>query len=376
MTEPSRRMFLGWAGAAFAVGLAGARPLSDTNGPTETDLFVAGKDGYHTYRIPSLLVTAKGTLLALCEGRKRGRADAGDIDVLLKRSLDGGATWQPVQVVADDGANTVGNPCPVLDRRDGTVWLPLTRNLGRDTERQILDGTSQGTRTVLMLKSTDDGVTWSKPVDVTATTKAADWTWYATGPGCGIQMRSGRLIIPCDHAVKGTQVKRSHVVYSDDHGVTWQRGGALGDHTNECQVVERSDGSLLLNMRSYHRKNRRAIATSKDGGLTWSDVTLDETLVEPTCQASLIWLTEPWRGKGRLLFANPATTRREKMTVRLSCDEGRTWPVAKRLYDGPAAYSALAVPPDGTVACLYERGRRSAYESITLARFSPEWLSR
>lgn len=339
--------------------------------PEQVDVFVAGKDGYHTYRIPAVIVTPKGTVLAFCEGRKKGTSDTGDIDLLLKRSFDGGKTWQAQQLVWDDGPNTVGNPCPVIDRSTGTIWLPLTRNLGGDTEKKIEDGTSKGTRTIWVTKSTDDGATWAKPVEITATAKDPKWTWYATGPGCGIQLKSGRLVIPCDHRIGGSRAMRSHVLISDDHGATWKLGGVLGEKTNECQVIEREDGSLLLNMRSYHGKDRRAVATSKDGGLTWSEVKLDEALVEPVCQASLL----RYPGKGRVLFANPASTKREKMTVRLSSDDGATWPVAKLLHAGPAAYSALAVLPDGAVGCLYERGRKSAYETITFARFPLEWLT-
>src|SRR5437870_536646 len=178
MAKLSRRTFLSCA----ALSLAAARREPAVAGPTEMDLFVTGRDGYHTYRIPSLLVTAKGTLLAFCEGRRHGRGDTGDIDLVLKRSVDGGAAWQPMTVVWDDGPNTIGNPCPVLDRSNGTIWLPLTRNLGQDTERQIVEGTSHGNRTVWIMKSTDDGATWSKPLEITATSKAPDWTWYATGP--------------------------------------------------------------------------------------------------------------------------------------------------------------------------------------------------
>src|SRR5262249_57024940 len=138
---------------------------------------------------------------------------------------------------------------------------------------------------------------------------------------------SGRLVIPCDHNELGTRTRRSHVIYSDDGGQTWKIGGILGPETNECQVVEREDGALLINMRSYHGKNRRAVATSKDGGLTWSDVTLDDALVEPVCQASLIAL-----GEGRLLFANPASTKPEKLTLRLRSDDRATWPAAKLLH--------------------------------------------
>jgi sialidase-1 len=364
MTTLHRRGFLAAAGAALLGG------VSRGDGPQVTDLFTAGRDDYHTYRIPSLLVTAKGTVLAFCEGRKKGRGDAGDIDLLLKRSLDGGRTWQPTQLVADDGLNTVGNPCPVQDRATGVVWLPLTRNLGNENEKVIRDGTSKGGRAVWMTHSADEGATWAKPADVTASVKAADWTWYATGPGCGIQTRTGRLVVPCDHTVLGTRVMRSHVIYSDDRGATWQRGGSLGDGTNECQVVERRDGSQLLNMRSYHGKNRRAVATSADGGVTWSEVTLDPALVEPVCQASLIRLND-----GRLVFANPASKKRESLTVRLSEDEGQTWPHAKVLHAGPAAYSALAELPGGDVLCLYECGERSPYDRLRLARFTAKWLT-
>jgi sialidase-1 len=338
--------------------------------PEHVPVFVAGSGGYHTYRIPALIVSPKGTLLAFCEGRKTSARDSGDIDVVLRRSSDGGKTWQPLQVVADAGPDTIGNPCPVVDRTTGTIWLPLTRNRGDEDEKLIRDGKSKAGRTVWLTKSTDDGATWSEPVEITKQVSDPQWTWYASGPGCGIQLKTGRLVVPCDHTVLGNRQMRSHVIYSDDHGATWKLGGVAGDQTNECQVVERDDGSLLLNMRSYHKKNLRAVATSKDGGLTWSPVTLDETLVEPVCQASLV----RYGGKGRVLFANPASTKREKLTVRLSYDDGATWPVAKLLHAGPAAYSALAVLPDGRVGCLYERGTKSAYEEITFARFALDWL--
>src|SRR5262249_41480564 len=161
-----------------------------------------------------------------------------------------------------------------------------THNLGKDRQARILDGTSMGTRTVWMTKSTDDGVTWTKPVEITASVKAPDWTWYATGPGVGIQLKSGRLVIPCDHYMAGTKVRHSHAIYSDDHGTSWKIGGSAAEHTNECQAVERADGTLLLNMRNHSPEvhNVRAIATSRDGGLGWSPVTYDRALIEPVCQ--------------------------------------------------------------------------------------------
>lgn len=347
----------------------------EKGGPESTEVFVSGTEGYHTFRIPAVIATKKGTLLAFAEGRKGSGGDSGDIDTVLKRSRDGGKSWEPLQLVLDEGRNTLGNPCPVMDQKTGTIWLLFTRNLGTDTEAKIRAGTAQGTREVWVTHSTDDGLNWAKPVDLTATTKAADWTWYATGPGVGIQLRSGRLLIPCDHSVAGTKMFRSHVIYSDDHGVTWKRGGVVGDNTNECQAVELADGTVLINMRSYHGKNRRALATSRDGGETWSEITLDPALIEPVCQASLIRYPEVKKGKGStLLFSNPASTKREKLTVRLSPDGGSTWPVSRELHAGPAAYSCLTPLPRGRVGCLYERGETNAYARITFTRFGLDWF--
>lgn len=347
----------------------------------EQAVFVSGQDGYHTYRIPALIVTPKGTVLAFCEGRKKSGADYGNIDILLRRSRDLGRTWEPAQLIADHGDNTIGNPCPVVDAATGTIWLLLTRNLGDDSEQKILARMARETRTVWVCSSTDDGATWTQPVDITASTKKPDWTWYATGPGCGIQTKSGRMVIPCDHNVAEPQdIRRAHVIYSDDHGRTWRIGGVVGDDVNECQVVELADGSLMLNMRNYAkgegRQNRRAVVTSQDGGLSWSPIWWAQELVEPVCQASFIRFTKrPEFAKNRLLFANPASTKRDKMTVRVSYDEGQTWPVAKEIYAGPSAYSALATLPDMTIGCLYERGKRSPYETITFARLSLEWIT-
>ncbi|MBN1291233.1 MAG: exo-alpha-sialidase [Candidatus Latescibacteria bacterium] len=342
----------------------------------ETVVFKSGDDGYHTFRIPSLITTKKGTALAICEGRKGSRSDTGNIDIVIKRSSDNGATWSAMEVIWDDGENVCGNPCPVIDRDTGTIWLLLTHNLGIDSEREIMTGESEGTRTVWVMKSADDGVSWSKPVEITQTTKRPEWTWYATGPGVGIQLKSGRLIIPCDYADRDSGEWGSHVIYSDDHGVSWKIGGVLFPKCNECQVVERADGSVLINMRSYHGKNRRAIATSTDGGITWSDISHDETLVEPVCQASLLRYTfEKHHGKNRVVFSNPADTKRIKMTVRLSYDECITWPVSKLLYEGPSAYSCLTFLPNYTIGCLYEKGQENAYETLTFAHFNLEWLS-
>lgn len=346
---------------------------------TEADVFIGGRDGYHTYRIPSVLVSPKGDLLAFCEGRKHGAGDSGDIDIVMKRSTDGGTTWSGMQVIADHGRDTIGNPCPVIDRATGTIWMPLTRNRGDEWEGQVLAGSAREPRTVWLMKSTDDGHTWTSPVSISETTRKPHWRWYATGPGVGIQLQrgahKGRLLIPCDHSDHdyGGHPYRSHALLSDDGGKTWKHGGGIGERTNECQAIELIDGTVLMNMRSYHGQNRRATATSADGGQTWSDVTLDFSLVEPVCQASILRYTaQPEYARNRVLFSNPASTDRSRMTVRLSYDECKTWPVIKALHTGSAAYSCLVVLPDMSIGCLYEC---ADYSKITFARFMLEWLT-
>lgn len=345
----------------------------------QMEIFISGEYGYNTYRIPAIVVSNKDSLLAFCEGRKNTRSDTGYIDIVLKRSFDNGKTWEQMQVIAEDRPNTMGNPCPVVDRDTGTIWLPFTRNLGEDGEGKIWDGTSEGTRTVWVMNSTDDGATWSEPVEITQTVKEADWTWYATGPGVGIQLKSGRLLIPCDHGVAVSRDYYSHVIYSDDHGNTWNLGGStLSDsRTSECQVVELHDGAVLLDIRNHPCYSKlRATSISRDAGITWSNVTLDLSRIDPGCQASIIGLAEKASdSQNTLIFSNPASTTREKMTIYLSYDEGNTWPVSKLLYAGPSAYSCLTVLPDMKIGCLYECGKDVPYEAIALATFSLEWLT-
>jgi sialidase-1 len=337
--------------------------------PETTAVFTAGADGYHTYRIPALIATPKSTLFAFAEARKAGRGDAGNIDLVLKRSTDGGKTWSPQEVLWDDGENTCGNPCPIIDRDTGTIWLLLTHNVGSDQENAITSGKSKTGRTVWVTHSTDDGASWAKPTEITATTKKPEWTWYATGPGAGIQTKSGRLVAPCDHKTKD-DIGYSHVIFSDDHGKSWKTGGVAGPGGNECRVVELSDGKLLLNMRNYKpsTSKTRGIAESSDGGLTWSAFKHDDKLIEPICQATLIPI-----GK-EFLFLNPASSKRENLTARLSTDDCRTWPHEKVVFAGPAAYSDAAVLTDGKIVCLFECGEKQPYETISAATISVEWL--
>ena len=213
----------------------------------ETPLFISGQGGYHTYRIPALLVTARGTLLAFCEGRRDSRSDSGAIDILLRHSLDGGQSWSAPQVVASGGGDTMGNPAPVLDRETGVIWMPMTFNFAAGPEEMIVQG--RAPRTVWLTHSADDGCTWAAPVEITAAVKDPAMIWYATGPGHGIQLRSGRLLVPCDHSVgfgrDYANQAYAHVIYSDDHGASWQIGGRAQVGTNECMAVEAMDGAVL-----------------------------------------------------------------------------------------------------------------------------------
>ncbi len=350
--------------ASFAYSITAAEP-------TQVPVFVAGQGGYHTYRIPSAIVTQKGTVLAFCEARKLGRGDAGNIDLVLKRSTDGGKTWGELEIVWDDADNTCGNACPVIDAKTGTIWLLMTHNLGSDPESKIVNNTAKGSRTVWVTKSEDDGVTWAKPTEITRDVKKPGWTWYATGPGVGIQLKSGRLLIPCDSKSDNGKVRESHIIYSDDGGKSWKLGGVVGPHCNESQAVELADGSVMLNMRTYQANNRRMVAMSKDGGLTFTKPVEDRTLIEPVCQASILRLPGE---HGGILFSNPASLKRENMTIRLSRDEGKTWPASLVLHAGPAAYSCLTLLPDGSIGCLYERGDKTPYDTITFARFDRSLL--
>jgi len=283
----------------------------------QVDVFTSGTEGYHTYRIPGIVLSNEGTLLAFCEGRKTGRGDHGDLDLVLRRSTDGGKTWEPMQLVYEEGGTakiTIGNPCPVVDRTNGTIWLPFCR----DNDR------------VFITKSTDDGRSWAQPVEITERVKKPEWGWYATGPGHGIQLTSGRLLIPCDCGdSKGwgdwDKKGRSLVFYSDDHGQTWNLGGVTEPGTNECEAVELADGSLLLSMRQYLGPKQRAFCTSSDGGLTWSKPKHHPEVHCPVCQSSILRYTLAPAEKNRILYSGPGGPGRSHMTVRLSYAPTPTW---------------------------------------------------
>ncbi|MEU0197451.1 MULTISPECIES: sialidase family protein [unclassified Streptomyces] len=349
---------------------------------TETSVpFRAGREGYASFRIPAVVATGTGTLLASCEGRVGSRDDFGNIDVVLKRSTDGGRTWGPLQVAARNGDALAGNPAPVV-LHTGRVLLVHVRNAALATEDAIRRGkvaAADGCR-VWVQHSDDEGLTWSAPREITQETKKPQWRWYATTPGHAIQLSTGRVVVPANHSLpptgtdNGTEGRYNggHCLLSDDEGATW-RIGYVDDNTdgyinaNETTAAELPDGRVYFNTRNDSPSpGTRADAHSADGGQTLVKPFRPQAgLSAPVCQASVLQLRDP----DVLLYSGPADPGfRALMTIRASTDGGTTWRPAHTVDGLPAAYSDLVrVDPD-TVGLLYETGDFSAYETITFRR--------
>ncbi|WP_345107036.1 sialidase family protein [Mucilaginibacter panaciglaebae] len=332
-------------------------------------IYKPGDAGYSCFRIPAMIVTKKGTLLAFAEGRKNDCGDSGDIDLVLRRSDNGGKTWSPIQVVWSDSTNTCGNPVPVQDINMDKILLISTWNNGQDHEKQIRTQTGKDGRRVFVLSSVNDGKSWSAPKEITRDVKRPDWTWYATGPCHGLQIANGkfkgRLVVPVNHVELSTNKNFVHIIYSDDHGSTWKLGNNTPqDKANEVTVAELNGGNLMLNIRNADRKKHtRLYTTSADGGQTWADLQTDTALIEPVCQGSLLNFSLS-KNKTILLFSNPANMKkRANLTLRASLDDGKTWPYEQAIFTGPAAYSDIAIYKK-QVACLYEAGNDKAYDGI------------
>lgn len=339
-----------------------------------------GDDGVKSYRIPGLATSAKGTLLAVFDIRHKHSGDLpADIDVGLMRSIDDGATWGKMQAIIDYDArepdsrgNGVGDPAILVDHKTGAIfvaalWSKGARGWGGSGPGMTPAETGQ----LVLVKSTDDGVTWSKPVSITPQVKDPAWRLCFNGPGSGIQLRDGSLVFAAQF--KGADnVPHSCFIASRDHGETWKISPAAipgRPPTSEAQIAELADGSLLLSMRDEARSGRRAWARWdwKDGPLEgrwsepWSAVT------DPTCMASLI--RHP---HGELISSNPNnTSRRDNLTLRSSADGGRTWSDGRVLDPGPAMYSCMTVLRDGSIGILYESGPEC---SLTFARLPLEWV--
>ena len=361
--------------ALLTAGFAGSPPegKAEPSKPLfeRKPIFVSGLDGVREYRIPAFAVTKAGMLMAVCDARVERSGDApNNIDLVMKRSRDGGKTWEPMRQIVDfPGQEAACDPSLTVDLRTGRIWLFY--------DYAVPDPQAFSRRVIRLhaITSDDDGETWSEPVDMTGMAKDPAWHYAVVGPGRGAQARDGRLLVP-GYAVQGQRKFHSHLYSSTDHGRTWRRDGRLPD-CNEAAIVELADGTLMINMRSLRGKGCRAAALSQDGGRTWSEPADATDLIEPVCQASCVRYTDIRDGyaKNRLLFSNPAASTRTNMTVKLSYDEGKTWPVARAIHAGPAAYSCLAVLPGGDVGLLCEVGRENPYEAIEFVRFDLEWLT-
>jgi sialidase-1 len=358
--------------------------------PEVADVFVPKVDGFASIRIPSVVVSKKGTVLAFAEGRA-AHADQAKNKIILKRSTDGGKSWEAIAVIAEDGDRALNNPCAVVQRQGDQVLLMYQSYPAGISERsgEIQPG-YDGDQVVRnwMISSDDDGATWRKPREITRETKRESVvTTIAGGPGIGIQLRhgkhAGRILIPFNEGPFG--LWNIYAVYSDDQGQTWNIGdvapGGLIDAgdgkkistVNEAQFVELSDGSIRFNVRRWAGPAVRKTSVSEDGGKTWSQVEDVPALADPGCMGSVLRYTDPADGaKSRILFSGPQSSRRENGTIFVSYDEGQTWPTKRVLCRGSFAYSCLTALPDGTIGCLYEADGTSR---IVFARFTLDWLT-
>lgn len=368
--------------------------------PFRTDVFTTGDQGYAMFRIPGLTVTPKGALLAYAEGRKSSSSDWADIDIVVRRSEDGGATWSDLKAIGKLAATpaqnpaaarlgrpashiTYNNPVAFADRKKGLVHFIYCVEYMR----------------AFYLRSDDDGRTFSAPVEITSTfdqfQKDYAWKVFATGPGHGIQLRNGRLLVPVWLSTSETNPHKPSVaatIYSDDHGKTWKRGdiavpsqGEVVD-PSETVAVQLASGRVMLNARTISPRHRRVVLTSKDGATKWSAPRFQQELVEPICFGSLV------RHSGKkLLFVNPdnllkaglegapgQSRDRRNLTIRLSEDDGETWKTQRVIDPGWTAYADLNTSPDGAIYVLYERGEpdpaRLRIASLTLVRFPLAWV--
>ena len=370
---------------------------------TKQDLFEARTGGYHVYRIPGLTVTRNGVVLAYTEARQGRGGDWDPIDIRMRRSEDGGLTWEPPFTAIDhrdfDAEQPVNNFNCIASSDTGDVHAVFCQDYAR----------------AYYTRSTDDGQTWQSPVEITDVFEQFrehyPWRVIAIGPGHGIQLTTGRLIAPVWMSDGSSQEfgadKRGHrpsevaAIYSDDSGATWHasdmivRNEPRFRHPNETCVVQLSDGTVLFNSRTESHHHRRIVTTSPHGSGQFSEPRFDEALLEPICFGSIVSVP----GTGNILFANPGVLERtmpggpkdrgigpgetgriydrKYLTIRLSRDDCASWTVARRLEHGPSGYSDLTALPDGTVLCLYECGlvdRMFDDRYLRLARFNVEWV--
>ena len=361
----------------------------------EQTIFENGKWGYACFRIPAIVAAPNGDLLAFAEGRKKNCWDFGDVDIVLRRSEDNGNSWSNLELVLDYDTLQAGNAAPVFDLTDPRYpegRLFLLYNTGNNHEGEVRKG--RGVREVWYITSENKGETWSVPVNITSSVhkplqpdfnpkynNPADWRSYALTPGHAIQLKQapyrGRLFVPANHSegapLEGFDEYRAHAFYSDDHGQTWQLSESVAvESSNESSAVELPNGQVMQNIRHQSgRMKQRLVALSKDGGESWDTTYFDHQLLSPVCQASIIDFKTP-KDEQVLLFSNPnSTEKREKMSLKVSFDEGKTWSKSRRIRSGASAYSDLVILKNEDIGLLYEHGNDGG---IHFAQFNWVWL--
>jgi len=362
----------------------------------QSAVFTSGTNNYASFRIPAIIKAPNGDLLAFCEGRVNNSGDFGNIDIVMKRSVDGGNSWSAIRVVVDADSLQAGNPAPVVDLLDpehpgGRIFLFY--NTGNNHEAEVRKG--KGERKVVFVTSTDNGKTWGAPVDISAEThrhgKAEDWRSYANTPGHALQLErgkyKGRIYVAANHsegAPKGNfEDYRAHGFYSDDHGKTFSLSKSVGfPGGNESTAAELSDGRLMMNSRNQRGDKRmRIVSVSEDGGNRWASSFFDSTLIDPVCQGSV--LNIGWKdNRAVLAFSNSATAnRRDSLMVRVSLDEGVTWKYSLLIDHDPdkkkdhTAYSDLVLVNKKTLGVLYERNgyKEILFQTIQLKKDFQPW---
>lgn len=341
-------------------------------------LFACGEEGYKSYRIPALVTSKKGTLLAFCEGRKHHHHDHGDIDIVLKRSTDNGKTWSKLDIVFDNDNVVAGNPVPIVDQKTGRIYLISCTS--DHHEYAIYKG--EGRRGIFIQHSDNDGKSWSRPRDISENIYPDNWRWYATGPCSGIQIQqgkyAGRLVVPANHSLTedGKNALRAHSIYSDDNGKTWHLGESSELGGNESSIAEVSENLLYQSIRMQtHRKGARGTRYSRDGGETWSELKHDQNLPCPMCQGSVI---RDYDQSKRLIHTNPGAGKgRTGMTVRISDNGGKSWPYSKLILESSSAYSDSSITQDDKIALLYEGGHYDyAKEGIIFTVVDPDTIKK
>ena len=358
--------------------LAASEPLVSLTPEVSHDLFTGSgttfaTDGIpHTFRIPSLVTTKNGTLLAIGDGRLNNNADVpARIDFYIKRSTDNGTTWGESIIIS----NTMygGDACTVVDKTTGRIFIFYAYSQYKNIFQSDGNPNSDNCMRSRYIYSDDDGLTWSTPVDLTAALyKAGDNSYWASG-GTGIQLRNGTLVIPI--AIVRSGVIYGGIIYSTDHGATWNRSQNNSyDKFDENTIVELNDGRIMVNSRNHYGNGTRLVTYTSDLGTTWEPYSFDATLIDPICQGNIMRYTSTLDGfeKDRILFSNPGnTSARVDGTLRISYDEGQTWAYSKLYQAGDSNYSCISILPDGKIGVLYEvnhsllRFKRFSLEDLT-----------